>query len=107
MGELVAGASAVGTLILGLLTWSLQRNVKAMDTQIAEAKKTAAEANAKVVELEKHEFVHAMKDEFAGKFENISKALAAIGSDVAVLKDRDQNTRVEDREPPPRRRRRS
>lgn len=104
MGELVAGASAVGTLILGLLTWSLQRNVKAMDTQIAEAKKTAAESHAKVVELEKHEFVHAMKGEFTGKFEEISKALAAIGSDVAVLKDRDQTSRAYDRAP---RRRRS
>ncbi len=104
MGELVAGASAVGTLILGLLTWSLQRNVKAMDTQIAEAKKTAAESHAKVVELEKHEFVHAMKDEFAGKFENISKALAVIGSDVAVLKDRDQSARANDRQAPRRRR---
>ena len=102
--EMIAGASAVGTIILGILTWSLQRNVKAMDTQIAEAKKAAAEANAKAVELEKHEFVHAMKDEFAGKFEEISKALAAIGSDVAVLKDRDQNARANDRAP---RRRRS
>lgn len=103
--EMIAGASAVGTIILGILTWSLQRNVKAMDTQIAEAKKTAQEANSKVVELEKHEFVHAMKDEFAGKFEDISKALAAIGSDVAVLKDRDQNARVDDRAQPRRRRR--
>lgn len=102
--EMIAGASAVGTVILGILTWSLQRNVKAMDAQIAEAKKTAADANAKAVELEKHEFVHAMKDEFAGKFEEISKALAAIGSDVAVLKDRDQNARANDRAP---RRRRS
>ena len=102
--EMIAGASAVGTIILGILTWSLQRNVKAMDTQIAEAKKSAADANAKAVELEKHEFVHAMKDEFAGKFEEISKALAAIGSDVAVLKDRDQNARANDRAP---RRRRS
>lgn len=106
--EMIAGASAVGTIILGILTWSLQRNVKAMDTQIAEAKKSAADANAKAVELEKHEFVHAMKDEFAGKFEEISKALAAIGSDVAVLKDRDQNARVDDRaQPRPRRRRRN
>ncbi len=101
---LIAGAGAVLSLLVAFLQWSLARNLKSYDEKIAHATAAAAKANERAAELEKHEAINKVKEDIDNKFDQIKTALAGLGSDVAVLKDRDQSARANDRQAPRRRR---
>ncbi|MBK9075551.1 MAG: hypothetical protein IPL77_11345 [Flavobacteriales bacterium] len=89
--------------MLGIFAWSLTRNVRAADKTQEEtnARASALETRVRILETET---IQALRLDVDTKLDGIKTILAAMASDLAVLKDREQNARAADRQQTRRRR---
>lgn len=86
-------ASAGVSILVSVLAWALGRSVRAADKAMDEAKKAATELEARVRTLET-ETIQALRTDLDHKLDAIKDTLGQMAADLAVLKDRDHNTRV-------------
>ncbi len=103
METILSLVSAGASVLLGIFAWSLTRNVRAADKTQEEtnARASALETRVRILETET---IQALRLDVDTKLDGIKTILAAMASDLAVLKDREQNARAADRQQTRRRR---
>lgn len=88
--------SAVVSGLMAVVAGLLSRSVKAADKDMEEAKKKVGDLEIRLRTVET-ETIQGLRADLDMKLDGIKDTLANMAADLAVLKDRDHNTRVNDR----------
>lgn len=88
--------SAVVSGLMAVVAGLLSRSVKAADKDMEENKKKVGELEIRLRTVET-ETIQGLRADLDMKLDGIKETLSTMAADLAVLKDRDHNTRVNDR----------
>lgn len=100
MDQIVPAASIILSIGGMLLVWSMTRNVRNVDETMKKLQEANAKLQERVGELEKHEVVNALKEQIGQRFDGLQDVLGKMRTDIEVLKDRDRDGRMGDRQRP-------